>query len=82
MQVNATKSNTHQQLPGEPVSKRLEAAFLEEMLKYILPKTESSDFSGGIGEQQFKSFLVQEYASAISTKLDLGLLVKDSPHAQ
>ncbi len=52
---------------------KLETAFLEEMMKYISPPARNGEFSGGMGEQQFSSFLNAEYAAALSRRIDLGL---------
>lgn len=54
---------------------QMEQAFLEEMLKYTLPKPENSSFSGGHGEEQFSTFLTREYAGLMATRLDLKLKV-------
>lgn len=51
-------------------SKALGQAFLEEMIKYIHGDSKDSYFSGGIGEEQFKSFLNREYAKQLSEKID------------
>lgn len=51
---------------------QLERAFLEEFLKYYNPQTNGSSFSGGHGEEQFASFLTQEYAGLLARRLDLG----------
>ena len=68
--------NTVQIYSNTPaVTAKLEQAFLEEMMKYIIPEASNGEFSGGIGEEQFSSFLTREYADAISTSLDLGLKV-------
>lgn len=55
-----------------PAAEKLEQAFLEEMLKYCGPKTENGAFGGGIGEDQFGSFLTQEYAAVMAAQIDLG----------
>ncbi len=55
------------------ISEKLEAAFLEEMLKYCGPKSSEGAFSGGAGEAQFASFLSRSYAEALAARLDLGL---------
>lgn len=60
---------------GTQPAKKLEQAFLEEMMKYMLPKTSMGSFTGGIGEEQFSSFLHREYAVALSERLDLRLEV-------
>ncbi|MBC9246187.1 flagellar biosynthesis protein FlgJ [Paracoccus sp. 11-3] len=62
--------------PDTPVSEQLEIAFLEEMLKYCGPAARKGEFGGGIGEEQFSSYLTQEYAAILADKLDLGLAVK------
>lgn len=54
-------------------AKNLEKAFLSEMLKLALPKESDGAFSGGVGEAQFHSFLVEEQAKLISGKIDLGI---------
>lgn len=58
--------------PPSPAEK-LEQAFLEEMLKYCGPKSVTGAFGGGIGEDQFASFLTQEYAAVLAGQIDLGL---------
>ena len=64
---------------GSPPTQKLEQAFLEEMMKYMAPKPPGGSFSGGIGEEQFSSFMNREYASALSRRIDLGLEV---PHVE
>lgn len=51
---------------------RLEASFLEEMLKYVGPATATDPFSEG-GESEFQSFLTRQYAARIAARLDFGL---------
>lgn len=51
---------------------RLEQAFLEEMLKYCGPSAGKGEFAGGIGEEQFASFLTQEWAGLLAGRIDLG----------
>lgn len=63
-------------LPARPQpvpADRLEQAFLEEMLKYCGPRAAEGAFGGGIGEDQFSSFLTREYAAVLAAQLDLGL---------
>lgn len=52
---------------------RLEASFLEEMLKHASPAPRTDPFSGG-GESEFQSFLTQQYAARVAARLDLGLV--------
>lgn len=54
-------------------SAELESAFLSEMLRHAGSKGQSGDFSGGIGEEQFSSFLTREHANAIVARGGLGL---------
>lgn len=51
----------------------LEAAFLAEMLGYAGLGAARDDFGGGIGEDQFASFLRHEQATAIVAKGGIGL---------
>ncbi len=71
MQVNLDPQT--QIIPARPdPADRLEQAFLEEMLKYCGPPAGKGEFSGGIGEEQFTSFLTQEWAGLLATRIDLG----------
>ncbi|AXC49185.1 hypothetical protein DRW48_05345 [Paracoccus suum] len=61
---------------------RLEAAFLEEMMKYIGPKAREGANSGGAGEAQFHSFLTRGYADLMADRIDLKLFAgAPSEHA-
>ncbi|MCF3974239.1 hypothetical protein [Paracoccus salsus] len=72
MQIHQVSlSSTPVAAPQSPAD-RLEQAFLEEMLKYCGPRAAEGGFSGGIGEDQFASFLNQQHAAILSRKLDLG----------
>lgn len=55
------------------LAQQLESQFLAEMLKVSGVGTPRETFGGGEGEAQFSSFLVQEYASAITARGGLGL---------
>ena len=55
------------------VAEKLERAFLEVMLKYAGPKPAEGGFSGGIGEEQFASFLTESHAAMLADRLDFGL---------
>lgn len=52
---------------------KLEATFLGEMLKIVMPDGSAGAFGGGAGESQFASFMTDEYANALAARLDLGL---------
>lgn len=54
-------------------AEQLESAFLAEMLGYAGLGAARDSFGGGIGEEQFASFLRQEQASAIVAKGGIGL---------
>lgn len=73
MQVNNGFMNGVPQKPVGAAAGQLERAFLEEMLKYAGPKPSEGGFSGGIGEEQFASFLTRSYADRLAESLDLGL---------
>ncbi|MFD1881698.1 rod-binding protein [Paracoccus pacificus] len=60
----------------QKVSDKLEQAFLEQMLSYITP-ADSGEFGGGVGEDQFKSFLLQQRAADLSRSIDLRLIKND-----
>lgn len=53
-------------------AQEMEASFLSEMLSYT-GLNETSDFSGGSGEDQFSSFLREEQARAMVQKGGIGL---------
>jgi Rod binding domain-containing protein len=55
------------------VAQDLEATFLEEMLKSISFGEPSEDFGGGIGEEQFGSFLRQAQAKEMVRSGGIGL---------
>ncbi len=52
---------------------QLEATFLAEMLKSAGLGATSESFGGGIGEDQFASFLVQAQAEALAETGGIGL---------
>lgn len=55
------------------VARELEASFLAEMLKSTGLGEARESFGGGAGEDQFSSFLVQEYATATVEAGGIGL---------
>ena len=72
MQVNQALTSPIPLQTQRPPSEQLEQAFLEEMLKYCGPKSNTGAFGGGIGEDQFSSFLIQEQAAVLAKQLDFG----------
>ncbi len=61
------------QLPLREKARALEAAFLAEMLGHAGLGATEGGFGGGIGEQQFSSFLRQEQARLMVDKGGIGL---------
>lgn len=55
------------------VSQSLEANFLAEMLKSAGLGKSREGFGGGVGEDQFSSFLVREYSEATVAAGGIGL---------
>lgn len=62
--------------PAAQSANGLEAAFLGEMLNIAMPDTSSGAFGGGVGESQFSSFLIEQYADILAQRLDLGLAAR------
>lgn len=52
-------------------SQKLQSVFLEQMTQHLMPDMRNGDFSGGVGEQHFASFLNRAYADALSSTVDL-----------
>lgn len=65
--------NVAQQKELRVLSQKLEATFLAEMLKYAGVGESKSEFSGGIGEEQFASFLRQAHADEMVKAGGIGL---------
>lgn len=55
------------------IAKRLEVTFMAEMLKSVGMNSSAEGFDGGIGEEQFQSFLREKQAELIVEKGGLGL---------
>lgn len=55
------------------VARELEASFLSEMLKNAGVGKSREAFGGGVGEDNFSTFLVREYASATVEAGGIGL---------
>lgn len=70
MQITSAVPNA---VGGLSPTDQLERAVLEEFLKYYNPMANKNSFTGGHGEEQFASFLTQEYAGLLARRLDLGL---------
>lgn len=54
-------------------AQRLEAAFLAEMLKGTGLGEHRGEFGGGVGEEQFTSFLREAYANEMAKRGGIGL---------
>lgn len=61
------------QVPLREKAAQLETAFLSEMLSHAGLGAMEGSFGGGIGEEQFASFLRQEQAGAMVAKGGIGL---------
>lgn len=68
---SSVTSRTEAQLREK--AKDLEAAFLAEMLKLSGVGKMQDSFNGGAGEEQFSSFLADEYARIMVEKGGIGL---------
>lgn len=64
---------THADTRLKDAAQKLEAAFLSEMLKAAGLDKVAAGFGGGPGEEQFRSFLVDEQASAMVAAGGVGL---------
>jgi len=73
MRIGGIENSATASAVPRPAIDQLEQAFLEEMLKYCGPSAQTGAFGGGPGEDQFASFLTQEYAATLAKKFDLGL---------
>lgn len=85
MQVPASSSTAPATSPVHPAlsaarseklmqkAKQLETTFLSEMLSYAGVDSQKGDFTGGIGEDQFSSFLRETQAKAMVDHGGIGL---------
>ncbi|SEH65135.1 hypothetical protein SAMN04488075_0586 [Paracoccus alkenifer] len=73
MKINMSMSPPPRPSGNASVGDRLEGAFLSEMLKIAMPEPGKGPFHGGIGESQFSSFLIEQHATAIASRIDLKL---------
>lgn len=74
--VAATTTNAQTRPRAEALMERareLESAFLSEMLGHAGLSAESGKFGGGIGEEQFSSFLRHEQAKLMVKQGGIGL---------
>jgi len=56
-----------EKMPPE-ISKNLNKILMHQFLTIMLEKQEVGDFSGGTAASQFRSFLTEQYSSALSKK--------------
>ena len=57
-----------------PLSSAIDRVFLADMLKRVSTFSTGGSFSGGVGEEQFASFLAEAYADKIAERIKLGVL--------
>lgn len=80
MKISAQLQPTAHRPPLDAVTvDQIEAMFLNEMLKSTGIGEAVRTMSGGIGEAQFTSFLTEEYARILASRIDLGLMKGDMP---
>lgn len=76
MRIDDTALPANQPAKSDPLRKQaqaLEAAFLAEMLAHTGLDAQSAGFGGGIGEDQFGSFLREEQAKLMVARGGIGL---------
>ena len=76
VQANALPKSAATQTAEQTLRQKavdLEASFLSEMLKHAGFGAARESFGGGIGEEQFASFLREEHANALAQKGGIGL---------
>lgn len=71
--LHSTASQTSLQQTLQDKAEELEAAFLAEMLSHAGFGAARDSFGGGIGEEQFASFLRSEQAGAMVKRGGIGL---------
>ncbi len=72
-QIENSRRTTHADTPLREKAEELETAFLTEMLRHAGLGTQSGSFGGGIGEEQFSSFLREAQAKAMTRAGGIGL---------
>ena len=55
------------------IADRIEASLFQQLLKSSGLERQGAAAEGGIGEEQFASFLTEEYARILAARLDLRL---------
>jgi Rod binding domain-containing protein len=75
LQVIGSMNNLDVQRDGKAwkAAQEMESNFIAEMLKQAGLGKARERFGGGIGEEQFASFLTQEYAKATVSRGGIGL---------
>ncbi|WBU56881.1 hypothetical protein [Paracoccus sediminicola] len=53
-------------------AQKLDQLLLENLLQCVRSDSGKSEFSGGIGEQQFQSYLNREYAKMLAVRFNPG----------
>lgn len=70
-----TSLETRNQQKAE-IRAQMEHLFVKEMVKYAMPDVDNGYFGGGIGEDQFRSFLQDEWADRIAGSM-AGKILRD-----
>lgn len=74
MQIQPDFPNPVARSAATTIPDRIEAMFLQEMLKTSGIERSGAAAEGGIGEEQFSSFLTEEYARILAARIDLRLI--------
>ena len=69
----ATNANGAEDPALREAARRFEQVFIAQMLKQAKLGENNSSFSGGYGEDAFRSFMVDEYAAALTKAESFGL---------
>lgn len=73
MQISANLATPVATPPGPRTADRIEATLFQQMLKSSGIERSGAAAEGGIGEEQFASFLTEEYARVLASRIDLRL---------
>ena len=73
MQISANIAAPVAPPSGTRITDRFEATLFQQMLKSSGLERSGAAAEGGIGEEQFASFLTEEYARVLAARIDLRL---------
>lgn len=73
MKISANIAPSAAPPPNTRITDRIEATLFQQMLKSSGIERSGAAAEGGIGEEQFASFLTEEYARVLASRIDLRL---------